>query len=138
MFRSRVIWGRRSLVKKEVVGRGGGWLAMKVGRVFGRDEGPSNGDQRKTGGSGSGSEYGGKLGRGMLGGAGEDGGVHCRGAVYAGAGVSGGRFVKWDLGARYFGFGRGGIGHGQVEECADGVDFGFGTGVLDTRRGGLE
>src|SRR5712671_363744 len=80
-FRSRVIWGRRRPVRKEVVGFGGGWLALKVGRRLGRDEGPSNGDQRKTGGSSSGSEYGGKLGRGMLGGAGEDGGVHCRGAV---------------------------------------------------------
>src|SRR5712672_3279377 len=111
MFWSRVIWGRWFLVKETVVGGGDRWLALKVGRRFGRDEGPSNGDQRKTGGSGSGSEYGGKLGRGMLGGAGEDGSVHCRGAVEAGAGVGGGCFMKWDLGARYFGFGRGGISH---------------------------
>src|SRR5712672_2177026 len=79
-LRGCVVWGRRSLVTVVRHG-GGGWLALKVGRRFGRDKGPSNGDQRKTGGSGSGSEYGGKLGRGMLGGAGEDGGVHCRGAV---------------------------------------------------------
>jgi len=60
-------------------GNGGGvngWLALNSGSGVGRAKGSSEGNEREVGHSSSGVEYGGKLGI-----AGEDGGIHCRGAL---------------------------------------------------------